>query len=116
RSRGALQPLQEVEPPALPALEVAERGRGGDEQARQQSHGPELEQAATPQPPPRAHAPRGARPLPPRALGERQDALQLALHQRVLVAADGARLLDHLLLDVLVELLQTDDPIAVEVA
>ncbi len=36
---------------------------------------------------------------------QRQDALQLALHDRMLVAADRARLLRHLLLHVLVQLL-----------
>lgn len=47
---------------------------------------------------------------------QRQDALELALHDGVLVAADAARLLRDLLLDVLVQLLRADDAVAVEVA
>ena len=58
----------------------------------------------------RSLAPTGAH------FGERQHALQLALHHGMLVAADRARLPDHLLLDVLVQLLQAHDAVAVEVA
>src|SRR5262245_58294004 len=61
--------------------------------------------------PPNGGAPRA----PSRRLGERKSALQLPLQDRMLVGAQGAGFLADLGLDVLVELLERDETVAVGV-
>src|SRR5882724_12178124 len=58
---------------------------------------------------------RATRPPSLADLGERQRALDLALHERPLAAALGARLAIHLLLDVLVQLRDGHDAVAVAI-